>query len=157
MPKPIKPVGVKIRDLRRMNAPDGYKPRVIKNSGNKRRSIRKGYVAQSNKDIKTISNTNIPINKGNIIYRNGIKNIIGPGHQSRDTVIGDDDQILVSICTMPDGGYSEGGCPEGYRIVLTQGAAPGSGWQTPGDHAPAFCTCLPEMETQMGDRQRGGR
>ena len=144
MPK-TRPQGVQIKDIRRMEAPRGYKPNVIKNSGTKYRSIRKGYKTPSNKNINTLSNPDYS-NTGNIMYRNGVKHIIGTGHKSSE----ESDQVMIHVCSMPDGmGVHYGGCPDGYLQVLSAGAPPGSGWFTPGDGAPAYCSCIP-MQSDDG-------
>lgn len=74
-----------MKDIRRMYVPSGKKN---KNSTTRKRSTRKGYKSPSNKSINTLSNPNYS-NTGNIMYRKGIKNIIGSGHQSVNESGGD--------------------------------------------------------------------
>ena len=62
-----------------MTSPGGYKPVVIKNSTERMRSTRKGYRTPSNMNINTISNAN---DGSNISYKNGVKQMLGNGHQS---------------------------------------------------------------------------
>ena len=102
-----RPRGVKIKDLRRMEAPNGNKPKVLKNNTTEHRSIRKGYKTPSNKRINTLSNPNYS-NTGNIMYRHGVKHIIGSGHQSVNST----DDTREPACTQPDGTYGIwGGTP----------------------------------------------
>ena len=91
-----------MKDIRRMYVPSGKKPSVIKNSTTRKRSTRKGYKSPSNKSINTLSNPNYS-NTGNIMYRKGIKNIIGSGHQSVNEGGGDFKQTQQNQFTLPDG------------------------------------------------------
>ena len=112
-----------------------------------RSQVRKSGLFKINQDRK-IANSQFHQTKDYVTNTNQVN------HHSRR--IGNTNEVMVSICSMPGGGIAEGGCPDGYQTVLAPGAPAGSGWYTT-EGEPAYCSCIRLMGEATGGTSRSGR